>query len=174
MQRFWVPTRMVLKRKALVPLTCSEKFHLPRSPSAALEDIGNSAESWPGPTSHLTAQGVKVQMSLQRSAGLQTRTYSHLLFAHLTPFRKFAEEHFVKISFRCFFASGQRPFQGWAGGTHKEHHPPSPTTKVTPSPHGLWGTASPAPPDKQMITLPPEQVMHPPPESPSLGSLSSF
>ena len=106
---------VILKRKALMPLTCSEKSRLPRNLFAALEDVSNSAESWPRPTSHLRARAVKVQMSLQRSAGLQTRTYSHLLFAHLTPFRKFAEEHFVKISFRCFFASGQRPFQGWAG-----------------------------------------------------------
>ena len=78
---------VILKRKALVPLTCSEKSRLPQSPFAALEDVGNSAESWPGPTSHLTARAVKVQMSLQRSAGFQTRTYSHLLFTHLTPFR---------------------------------------------------------------------------------------
>ena len=79
---------VTLKRKALVvPLTCPEKSRLPRSLSATLEGVGNSAESWPGPTSHHTALGVKVQMSLQRSAGLQTGNYSHLLFAHLTPFR---------------------------------------------------------------------------------------
>lgn len=73
---------VILKRKALMPLTCSEKSRLPRNLFAALEDVSNSAESWLWahlPPHSPSCKGSNVATKVSRSSDRNLLTY---FFAH--------------------------------------------------------------------------------------------